>query len=425
MKQGIKYIIKQDEAKVERQTVIMDISILKERLDSSRYMYIYGAGLTGINYLQRFKRHLPSRPIEGIVVSEKKGNPERIGKFNVVSLSELSVKKEDAFFWVAVAQKHQDGIIRKLKESGYDRYAIPTKDILEKLYMLESHEFIDRRRFKNKVLLLLAGYKEFLWKDVFERLEKYIPKDIEVCILSSGLKSDRLADIAEKNGWSYLSTVYNSVTMIQNIAMEYYKDAEWFYKIDEDIFLTQGTLESMMKTFITTQKLEPCNIGVVAPLIPLNGYGYIRILDKLGLRDCYEKNFDKVLSGGYPDKKIESDVEAAAFMWGATGDIPKLDELNRKFSNSREYSFCNVRFSIGCILYNRKFWDKMDEAYPYGTGQPGDVGSDEVHLCTRTIHKSHVLVVDESSVVGHFSFGAQTEGMKDYYANRHELFEIQ
>lgn len=345
----------------------MDISILKERLDNSQYMYIYGAGLTGISYLQRFKQYLPSRPIEGIVVSEKKGNPERIGKFNVVSLSELLVQKENAFFWITAAQKYQEDIIRKLEESGYDKYVVPTQEILKKLYMLEKYDFIDRRRFKDKVLLLLAGYKDFLWKDVFERLEKYIPKDIEVCILSSGLKSDRLADIAEKNGWSYLSTVYNSVTMIQNIAMEYYKDAEWFYKIDEDIFLTQGTLESMMKTFITAQKLEPCNIGVVAPLIPLNGYGYIRILDKLGLRDCYEKNFDKVLSGGYPDKKIESDVEAAAFMWGATGDIPKLDELNRKFSNSREYSFCNVRFSIGCIYIIGNFgtrWTKPIHTEP-------------------------------------------------------------
>lgn len=76
----------------------MDISILKERLDNSQYMYIYGAGLTGISYLQRFKQYLPSRPIKGIVVSEKKGNPERIGKFNVVSLSELLVQKENAFF---------------------------------------------------------------------------------------------------------------------------------------------------------------------------------------------------------------------------------------------------------------------------------------------------------------------------------------
>lgn len=403
----------------------MDINALRKELDSSQHIYLYGAGLTGINYLQRFRRYLPSRAIESIIVSERKGNPEKIGGLDVVLLSELSVQKETAFFWITAGAKHQKEMIQKLEEIGYNKYLVPTQEILEKLYMLEKYEFIDRRTFQDKVLFVLAGYKEFLWKDVFERLEKYIPKDIEVCILSSGRKIDRLAEIAEKNKWSYLSTTYNSVTMIQNIAMEYYQQAQWFYKMDEDIFLTEGTLESMMRTFITVPKLEPCNVGVVAPLIPLNGYGYIRVLDKLGLRDKYEKLFDKVLSGGYPDKKIESDVKAAAFMWGATEEMPRLDELNRKFGNSHKYSFCNVRFSIGCILYNREFWDKMGGAYPYGTSLSGDVGEDEVHLCARTILKSYTLVVDESSVVGHFSFGAQTEGMKDYYVARHELFEIQ
>ena len=238
----------------------------------------------------------------------------------------------------------------------------------------------DEDSFKNRLISVLANLSEDQWS--------------------------LLAEIAEKNEWSYLSTTYNSVTMIQNIAMEYYQQAQWFYKLDEDIFLTEGTLESMMRTFITVPKLEPCNVGVVAPLIPLNGYGYIKILDKLGLRDRYEDRFDKVLSGGYPAKKIESDVEAAAFMWGATGEVPRLDELNRKFGGSHKYSFCNVRFSIGCILYNRAFWDKMGNAYPYGTSQPGDVGEDEVHLCARTVLKSHVLVIDENSVVGHFSFVA-------------------
>ncbi len=403
----------------------MNINTLREKLDGSRYIYLYGAGLTGINYLQRFTRQFPSRPIDGIIVSEKKGNPEKIGNLNVVPLSELSVRKEDAFFWITAGTKHHEGIIQKLEEAGCTKYAVPSQEILDKLYMLEKHEFTDRRKFRDKVLFILAGYKEFLWKDVFERLEKYIPDDIEVCVLSSGLKSDGLARLAEKNGWSYLSTAYNSVTMIQNIAMEYYRDAQWFYKMDEDIFLTEGTLESMMKTFIRVREFEPCNVGVVAPLIPLNGYGYIRILDRIGLRDRYEEKFDTVLSGGYPDKKIESDAEAAAFMWGATGEIPRLDELNRAFARTGGYSFCNVRFSIGCILYSRAFWDKMDGAYPYATGLPGDVGEDEVRLCARTVLKSYVLAVDESCVVGHFSFGPQTEGMKDYYAARHELFEIQ
>ena len=211
----------------------MDINALREKLDNSQYIYLYGAGLAGINYLQRFTRQLPCRPIEGIVVSEKEGNPEKIGGVSVVPISELSAPKDASFFWITAGAKYQKEIIQRLEDAGHSRYAVPNQEIMEKLYMLEKHEFTDRRRFLNKVLFVLAGYKEFLWGDVFERLEKYLSDDIEVCVLSSGLKSGRLAELAGKNGWSYLNTAYNSVTMIQNIAMEYYQNAEWFYKLDE------------------------------------------------------------------------------------------------------------------------------------------------------------------------------------------------
>ncbi len=74
----------------------MDINALRKELDRSPHIYLYGAGLTGINYLQRFRRYLPSRAIEGIIVSERKGNPEKIGGIDVVPFSELSVQKETA-----------------------------------------------------------------------------------------------------------------------------------------------------------------------------------------------------------------------------------------------------------------------------------------------------------------------------------------
>ena len=78
----------------------MDMNALRKKLDNSQHIYLYGAGLTGINFLQRFGRHLPSRPIEGIVVSERKGNPDKIGNFNVMPLKEIAVQQETTFFWI-------------------------------------------------------------------------------------------------------------------------------------------------------------------------------------------------------------------------------------------------------------------------------------------------------------------------------------
>ena len=83
------------------------------------------------------------------------------------------------------------------------------------------YKFINRKNDNKKLCIILAGYKKFLWEDVFGRIEKYAPKDIDFCIVSSGLYSEDLAKIAEKNNWSYLSVKQNKVTLVQNIAINF------------------------------------------------------------------------------------------------------------------------------------------------------------------------------------------------------------
>ena len=111
------------------------------------------------------------------------------------------------------------------------------------------HKFIDRRNNADIACFILAGYKSFLYEDVFGRIKKFIPSGIDVCIVSSGLYSEELAKIAEDNDWSYLSVERNCVTLAQNIAILKYPKAEYFYKIDEDIFVTENAFETMMETY--------------------------------------------------------------------------------------------------------------------------------------------------------------------------------
>ena len=66
------------------------------------------------------------------------------------------------------------------------------------------YEFIDRSKKSENLCIILAGYKEFLWKEVFERIEKFIPKDFDVCIVSPGMFNEKLVELCEKNSWSYL-----------------------------------------------------------------------------------------------------------------------------------------------------------------------------------------------------------------------------
>ena len=38
------------------------------------------------------------------------------------------------------------------------------------------YTFIDRKKNSDRLCIILAGYKQFLWEDVFGRIEKYAPR---------------------------------------------------------------------------------------------------------------------------------------------------------------------------------------------------------------------------------------------------------
>ena len=49
---------------------------------------------------------------------------------------------------------------------------------------------------------------------------------------------------------------------------------------------------------------------------------------------------------------------------------------------------------------------------------------DEIQLCRYCMIHSLAIGVAEDTVVGHFSFGQQTTGMRDFYEKNPELFEV-
>lgn len=280
-------------------------------------------------------------------------------------------------------------------------------------------KFINRSRRQRKLCLLLIGYKKFLWKDVISRFKKYIPSDIDVCLISSGIHLNELEKLAEENNWSYLSSKKNNVCLVQNMAITKFPEAELIFKMDEDIFLTEGAFEKLEYAMNHAQNESPYNIGMAAPLLNVNAYGYYRILDKLGKLDTYAALFGKPKMEANCMPPIEANGDAAKFMWGATGEIPSPDKLTELFKDDG-YSFCPMRLSIGFVLFRRSLWDGFCR-FPVlgGTG----MGLDEMTIIAACAALSMVLVVAENCVVGHFSFGPQTSSMRELYDKRHDLFE--
>lgn len=283
------------------------------------------------------------------------------------------------------------------------------------------YKFTNRSRGEKKLCLFLIGYKKALWPNIVTRFIKYIPKDIDVCLLSSGRYFDELEKMAEENSWSYISTKKNNVCLIQNIAINSFPNAELIYKVDEDIFLTEGVFEKMEWALRKGEESLPYNVGMAAPLLNVNAYGFYKILEKLGKLDEYEKRFGKPYMVAGQTTPIETNIEIARFMWGDDGVVPQIDELNAQFSQEETISVCPIRLSIGCILYKRSFWESFWR-FPvvFGNG----MGLDETIAIGAAAANSQVLVVAENAVVGHFGYGPQTKEMMKLYESKPELFRL-
>lgn len=285
-----------------------------------------------------------------------------------------------------------------------------------------NYKFIDRKKDNEKLCIILAGYKQFLWEDVFGRIEKYVSQDIDVCIVSSGLYSEELAQIAEKNNWSYLSVKQNKVSLVQNIAINLHPKAKKIYKLDEDIFITENFFEQLEKTYNTMQEKGRYNIGFVAPLLPINGYANVNVLEKTGLIEKFDKRFGKTYHNGDGEAPIIKNSDIAKFMWGETEEkLRDIDKLSKEFAEQEfSYSICPIRFSIGAILFSRDIWEDMGR---FKVGIGNNMGQDEVQICEYCMIQSKAIIVSENTLAGHFSYGPQTNAMKEYYNAHSEIFK--
>ena len=282
-------------------------------------------------------------------------------------------------------------------------------------------------KIKNKtnLIIILAGYKEFLWKDFFNRFYKFLPKDgqYDVCILSSGKYSERLKNIALKNNWVYLSVKRNNVCLAQNVAINQFKTAKYIYKIDEDIFLTKGFFENLKETYEKVNENSPFRCGFVSPILPINGVGYVEVLKKYNLTSEYEsKIHEKVKYSADWRSKIVRDPKAALFLWGKDSDLPSIDKMNEDFKNGEEcYKAAPSLVSIGAILFERKSWEEFD-MFPVHHHSK-DMGVDEQKL-NEAFNRYKSVIISMHSVVGHFSYGPQTKEVRKYYNEHPETFEI-
>lgn len=290
-----------------------------------------------------------------------------------------------------------------------------------------SYTFIDRQKGAENLCIILAGYKEPLWDEVFRRIALFAPDDIDICIMTSGLQNKQLMGIAKEHGWSYLSTEINHLSHIQNKAIELHPNAQWVYKLDEDMFITKGFFGILRETYDSVLKESPYVPAFVSPLINVNCYGFVRLLEKCDLLDDFRNQGlapAKVTDGLHHNQPVLEDPAIAKYLWGATQPrLRNIDVLTAEFSTEPlTWSICPVRFSIGAILFTREAWEEFGGFPLTFVGSEFGLGDDEEHICHYAHFTGRVIVVSENIVVGHLGYGPQTKAMTDYYLEHKERF---
>jgi hypothetical protein len=198
------------------------------------------------------------------------------------------------------------------------------------------------------------------------------------------------------------------------LAIARHTRAQWIYKLDEDIFISENFFELLLEGYLFIQEEGLYEPGICSPLINVNGYSYISFLRTINADDEYRVKFGELKHAGR-GVKASYDGEAAKWLWEKS--LP-FDEIAHYIkSQPFKYSAVPHRFSIGAILFEREFWEAVG-----GLRNPligSGLGLDEEYLCKDCVEMSRPMFVIHNLFAGHFSFGPQEAFMKDYL---HEIY---
>lgn len=307
-------------------------------------------------------------------------------------------------------------IFKSLKSKGFIGFIIAINldligVIVRKLHRVRDYytlyKFHNYASQQSTLIVILAGYKSYLWASTLKSIVKYQPNNVDVCIVSAGLNDEKLLRFCESNKWSYLSTSRNSPGIALNKAIELHPQADFIYKLDEDIIVGPDFFEKLLEGYKYTHKNSLLEPGFVAPVLNVNGVSYAILLRALGLEKQYEEIFGQIVSK-CGDLPVHYDPEAAWWLWKNT--LPFKEKSLNLSKSGISYTVCPTRFSIGAILFRREFIEQIGGLK--SSWYTGVLGVDEDELCKDCVSASRPIYIINNVLAGHFSFFPQEKFMK-------------
>ena len=224
----------------------------KKIIDENQSIYIYGAGNIGKKILRLIeKTENAALKVQGFLVSDMTGNPERIDKYYVTVPQNLSDR--DSLILVAVTDVYQDNIIDSLKILGFSNVVTAYKysfiggedewDSQPKIIKVDTHE------------LLLCQYRAGLFNryDIIVRLlaiENYYGKNQCGFALYQKMQNMRTND----KEYGKIS-MQRFIRLIQSYE-KYGYDENSELVVDEDLHLIDGSHRLALAIHFGTMRLR-------------------------------------------------------------------------------------------------------------------------------------------------------------------------
>ncbi|MGF6266915.1 hypothetical protein OKW49_007908 [Paraburkholderia youngii] len=203
-------------------------------------------------------------------------------------------------------------------------------------------------------------------------------------------------------------------------------------KVDDDAFpIAGGWLDKMLATYDAAEKESGNGLAYVTPLINNNNWGFPEVMRVMNLeREYFTSQARPHFVGAEGDKRFplriipaeQIEIGTNGTIWGYPHIARWLHERTTLQPDSfiaatRDLEPCEVpaesRYSIGCILFRKGLWDKID-----------DGGQDDEHMMHMYCARHRLRIVCARSVpFVHMAYFTQREENRDIVDAARALYD--
>ena len=280
--------------------------------------------------------------------------------------------------------------------------------------------FDDRQHKSENLLLVLMGFQPYFWDVLLDRVNRNIEQfdeDIDVCLCIPCGEDSHAAEMArgmaKQYNFSYLYIYDDLLAQAQNTAINLHPNAQWIYKIDEDILLSDNYFAKMKSTLNRAQNELHYYVGFVSPLINLNAAGFRMFLETINKWDEFASVFPGPRYWAKDPEKdlVHANSKVAEYIWNNSIPFDKVaSEIAEK--NNGQYAISPIRMSIGAILFTRKKWEEWGMFVVSGIGV---MGAEETQICGYTMNRMQVIIIAKDVLAGHWGFYRQKETCRHFF----------